>query len=289
MSAGYRRAADAGILGFGMDADRGAAQRVQFDGFEFDPASGELRRLDNGTVQRLPPQPARLMQLLADRRGTIVTREEIRAELWPGTHVEFDASLHFCVRQLRAALGDSASDPRYIQNVPRRGYRLIPDVRTAIPGGRQAHIVATPVKRGSVPAALAAILVSALVGLYYYSAPPRSPRVRIAIMPFQPPLAESVLAGLSQLAGSAAGIIGPTTTSAYVASDDDFQRLTADYRPDYIVNGRPLDTDGTRLLVEVIRVSDGVHVWVRPYDDPADSARIGREISEQIARILNLP
>jgi TolB-like protein len=67
------------------------------------------------------------------------------------------------------------------------------------------------------------------------------------------------------------------------------RRLAADYRVDYVLNGRPLDGDGRRLLIELIRVSDGVHVWVRPYDDLADSRGIGRDISRHIARVLELP
>jgi TolB-like protein len=113
--------------------------------------------------------------------------------------------------------------------------------------------------------------------------------VRIAIMPFEAPIAEWVLDHLSQIADRSVGIIGPTTTSAYPASEGGLRRLAADYRVDYIVNGRQVEADGDmRLLVEVIRVSDGVHVWVRRYDDLADRRRIGEDISRHVAGVLKL-
>ena len=285
----------AGILASATDEDRGVGDRIQFGEFEFDVESGELRRRETATVERLPPQPAKLLALLGGRRGAILTRDEIREQIWPNTHVDFDASLHFCVRQLREALGDSAAEPRYIQNVPRRGYRLIPEVtnvgdRTAAPRSRRRMIAALVV---AVTAVVAALLVKSAW------APDRGPRMRIAIMPFEAPIAEWVLDHLSKLAGQSAGIVGPTTTSAYAASEGGLRRLAVDYRVDYIVNGRPVEADdGMRstsakatadgLLVEVIRVSDGVHVWVRRYDDLADRRRIGEDISRHVAGVLKL-
>jgi DNA-binding winged helix-turn-helix (wHTH) protein/TolB-like protein len=265
------------------------ADRFHFGEFEFDRASGDLRRRNEATAERLPPQPARLLALLAERRGGIVTRDEIRHQLWSETHVDFDASLHFCVRQLRVALGDSGAEPRYVQNVPRRGYRLIPDVTVVTETGEPA--VPVPSRRWMI-AALAVVVPAAVAGLVYGIAGSSdgSPAVRIAIMPFEPPIAEWVLEDLSQAAGQSAGIIGPATTSAYAGSDDGLRRLAADYRVDYIVNGRHVDRNGnTHLLVEVIRVSDGVHVWVRPYDDLADGRRIGEQISRNVTRVLQLP
>jgi DNA-binding winged helix-turn-helix (wHTH) protein/TolB-like protein len=264
------------------------ADRFHFGQFEFDRATGDLRRRNDVTAERLPPQPARLLALLAERRGGIVTREEIRNQLWTETHVDFDASLHFCVRQLRVALGDSGAEPRYVQNIPRRGYRLIQDVTLVAEKGETAVPIGF---RRWIMAALAVLPVAAVAGLFYSIAgPPDAPlSVRIAIMPFEPPIAEWVLEDLSQVAGPSAGIIGPATTSAYVGADG-LRRLAADYRVDYIVNGRHMDANGrTHLLVEMIRVSDGVHVWVRPYDDLADRRQIGAHISRNVIRVLELP
>jgi DNA-binding winged helix-turn-helix (wHTH) protein/TolB-like protein len=260
--------------------------RFRFGEFEFDADSQELRRADGADVQRLAPQPAQLLHLLAVRGGGIVTRDEIRQRLWPETHVDFDASLHFCVRQVRAALGDSASEPRYIQNVPRRGYRLVPAVTGA---GGPAGLK----RRPTITVALLVLLMLAAAGaaLYYAGtrgADGRQP-VRIAIMPFEPPIAERILEDLSTIAGDAVALVGPTTTSSYSGSDTALQRLAADYRIDYVVNARPLGSGGRPpVLAELIRVSDGAHIWVRSYDDLADGRRIGEEISRQVARVLKL-
>jgi DNA-binding winged helix-turn-helix (wHTH) protein/TolB-like protein len=262
--------------------------RFRFGEFEFDAGTGELRRHDGGEGQRLPPQPARLLHLLATRDGAIVTRDEIRQQLWPDTHVDFDASLHFCVRQLRLALDDSATEPRYVENVPRRGYRLRPDVTRA--GGDAVPAPARPGFTAWMRVSLAiAVLAAIALSSYYVRPGARSPRVRIAIMPLQAPIAEWVLQDLSAIGGDAVGIVGPTTTSAYAGSDVSLRRLATDYRVDYILNGRDLSANGRpRLLAELIRVSDGVHVWVRPYEDLSDGRRIGKEISGHVARVLEL-
>ncbi len=97
---------------------------LRFGPFELDVRSGELRR--NGTTVRLQPQPLKVLLLLAGRPGDVVTREEIQTEIWPaGTFVDFEQSLNFCIRQIRAALRDDANAPRYVETLPRRGYRWV--------------------------------------------------------------------------------------------------------------------------------------------------------------------
>jgi DNA-binding winged helix-turn-helix (wHTH) protein len=99
----------------------------RFGQFEIDPASGELRR--SGRKRRLQAQPFKLLVLLIRRAGAIVTYDEIRGELWgEDTYVEFDQAVHYAVRQIREALGDSADQPLYIETVPKRGYRFIAPV-----------------------------------------------------------------------------------------------------------------------------------------------------------------
>jgi DNA-binding winged helix-turn-helix (wHTH) protein len=95
-------------------------------GREFDVVSGEVR--SGGTITRLEPQPAAVLALLAGRAGDVFTHEEIRRAIWGDqTHVNFQDSIHYCVRQVRAALGDRAQDPRFIETIPRGGYRLKAD------------------------------------------------------------------------------------------------------------------------------------------------------------------
>lgn len=104
---------------------------VRFGGFELDPATGELWR--HGEPVDLPPQPARLLALLARTPGRIVSRDRIRDEVWSDTVVEFDQAINNAVRQVRKVLGDDASDPRFIETVPRRGYRFIARVEPVRP------------------------------------------------------------------------------------------------------------------------------------------------------------
>src|SRR5262245_61402676 len=96
---------------------------LRFGAFELDLRSGEMRRA--GVLVRLQPQPFKVLALLAGRAGELVTREEIQKEVWPvGTFVDFEQSLNFCIRQIRSALGDSALSPRFVETLPRRGYRF---------------------------------------------------------------------------------------------------------------------------------------------------------------------
>src|SRR5579872_673811 len=100
----------------------------RFGLYLLDPANGTLTR-DSVRV-RLQDQPLRLLLLLVERAGQIVSREEIRNRLWPqNTFVEFDKSLGVAVLKVREALGDDASNPRFIETVPRRGYRFIAPVK----------------------------------------------------------------------------------------------------------------------------------------------------------------
>jgi len=97
---------------------------VQFGAFDLDLATGELRR--HGRSVRLSPKPSQALALLAGSPGRLVTREEIRKALWdPDTFVDFEHALNFCIREVRTALGDRAKKPRFIETLPRRGYRFI--------------------------------------------------------------------------------------------------------------------------------------------------------------------
>lgn len=286
----------------------GKAGRFRFGTFEFDAGSGELRRLDgHAPAQRLPPQPARLLALLLEQQGGIVSRDEIREALWPGTHVDFDDSLHFCVRQVRAALADSASNPGYVETVPRRGYRLmlpvssVPVSEAIVSADVRSRVNGMSMGRWTARFFTAAAAVVALAGGYSVLARPAAPppAVRIGIMPFQPPpalreplawqpIAEWILLDLARAGGSAA-VVGPTTTAAYDPSDDGLRRLAGDYRLEYVVNSRFLEgARGPRMLAELIRLSDGAHVWVQPYTNLSEGERIGHEIAHHVASLLKL-
>jgi len=105
---------------------------VRFGPFELDTRSGEL--FNGGRKVQLQEQPFRILKLLTERRGEMVTREEVRRRLWPnGTIVEFENAVNAAIKKLRIALGDSADEPHYIETVKRRGYRLIVPVQSSGP------------------------------------------------------------------------------------------------------------------------------------------------------------
>jgi DNA-binding winged helix-turn-helix (wHTH) protein len=99
----------------------------QFGLFEANPVDGLLRR--SGTKVKIQEQPFRLLLLLLEHPGEVVTREELRLRLWPeGTYVDFDGSLNVILKRLRAAIDDDPENPRFIETIPRRGYRFIAPV-----------------------------------------------------------------------------------------------------------------------------------------------------------------
>src|SRR5580700_4903524 len=106
------------------------ADRLRFDGYELDVRAGELRK--HGVRLRLRGQPLQVLEILLERAGDVVTREELQTRIWPAdTFVDFDHSLHNAIARIREVLGDSAEKPRYIETLPRRGYRYIGPVESA--------------------------------------------------------------------------------------------------------------------------------------------------------------
>jgi DNA-binding winged helix-turn-helix (wHTH) protein/TolB-like protein len=99
----------------------------KFGIFDFDTGSGELRK--NGRVIALEPQPAKALALLLSRAGEIVSRDELREAVWGSdTHVDFDRGIAYCLSQIRSALGDSGDNPRFVQTVPKYGFKFIAPV-----------------------------------------------------------------------------------------------------------------------------------------------------------------
>ncbi len=108
--------------------------RLRFAAFELETDTGRLWR--GGEAVHIQPQPARALQHLAERSGELVTRDELRRLLWGEGHfVDFDQGLNYCIQQIRLALGDSAQAPRYVETLPRRGYRFLAPVERASASG----------------------------------------------------------------------------------------------------------------------------------------------------------
>jgi serine/threonine protein kinase len=118
----------------------GAPSRVRLGEFELDPRAGELRKENRKIL--LQEQPFQILLMLVERRGALVDREEIRKRLWPNnTIVDFDHSIHTAIKKLRQALGDSAENPKYVETVARRGYRLMVPVEPFVePTPNSTHI-----------------------------------------------------------------------------------------------------------------------------------------------------
>ena len=111
-----------------MPVVESSAEKIRFDVFVVDPRAGEL--LKEGRKIKLQEQPFRVLFLLLQKCGEVVTRDELRQELWPAdTFVDFDHGLNSAVARLREALGDSAEKPRFIETVAKRGYRFIAPIR----------------------------------------------------------------------------------------------------------------------------------------------------------------
>jgi DNA-binding winged helix-turn-helix (wHTH) protein/tetratricopeptide (TPR) repeat protein len=166
--------------------------RIRFDSFEVDTASGELRK--GGIRLRLQPQPFRVLLLLIEASGQVVTREEIRDCLWKNsTFVDFEHGINFSINQIRGALSDNAEHPRYVETLPRRGYRFLATVeRTHLPIQNSAQEILTPkiaalqcktqpveatVVRRRWTVIAAAVLAAALAGTYFYHFLSRRQRV----------------------------------------------------------------------------------------------------------------
>src|SRR5207248_1898329 len=113
-----------------MEEDIHLRVRLRFGVFELDPRAGELRK--HGLRVRLQEQPFQVLAMLLEHPGEVLTREELQKKLWPAdTFVDFDHGLNKAINKIREALGDSATSPRFVETVARRGYRFLAEVRVA--------------------------------------------------------------------------------------------------------------------------------------------------------------
>src|SRR5438105_15788582 len=133
---------------------------LHFGVFEADLRSGELRK--KGVRLKLQEQPFQVLKALLERPGEVVTREELRSQNWPAdTFVDFDNSLNTAINKLREALGDSADSPRFIETLPRRGYRFIPPVSS------DERKVAAPTRAWKIVIAVVAVAAVLAGGLFW--------------------------------------------------------------------------------------------------------------------------
>jgi DNA-binding winged helix-turn-helix (wHTH) protein/TolB-like protein len=177
-----------------MDSGRLA---YRFGQFVFDPASGELKDVDaNSVVTRLQPQVASLLSVLVEQPGTVISRAELQARLWPDTTVDFDDGLNFCVRQLRLALGDEANKPRFVETLARRGYRFIAPVSRVSEIPATKRTLARPARSRTrlVLLGVALIAVALIAGrLMEAINPPARTGFSLAVVPFAVDTTDSLM------------------------------------------------------------------------------------------------
>src|SRR5207245_4253095 len=119
---------------------RSSRRYVLFGIFELDADAGELRK--QGTKMKLQEQPLQILQILLQRPGEVVTREELQQKIWPSdTFVDFDHGINNAIKRLREALGDAAETPHYIETLPRRGYRFIGKIERETPKFRSLAVL----------------------------------------------------------------------------------------------------------------------------------------------------
>lgn len=278
----------------------------RFGVFEFRPATADLWR--DGIRVRLEPQPARALTLLLERAGGLVTRDEMRARLWgDDTTVDFDRGLAYAVGQVRTALGDTADNPRFVQTLPRRGYRFIAPVHQddasdrpadrAVPdAGEQASDVfadhtATPPQRVPEPPPSPrrvwqlATLCIALVALAAWLSRDRlfadRPVVAVAIFDNETGMPEydRLAAGAADVMvhrltglGPEVGVIGNVPILRVPRSSRDPAAIREATDADYLVFGQvQADDAGLRMVTHLVRLDDDTHLWVtrvvRPRSD----------------------
>jgi TolB-like protein/DNA-binding winged helix-turn-helix (wHTH) protein/Tfp pilus assembly protein PilF len=261
---------------------------IRFDVFELRPDSNELFK--GGSKIKLKPQAARVLGILARRAGEAVPREEIRKALWgTDTFVDYDASLNSCITQLRSALGDDPETPRYIETVPRHGYRFVGRLLAPPPN------VAEPARRRrlAVPALAAAVaLVFLLLALLFlvWRAKPEE-RAMLLVGPFENLSGDEsqdyLGAGLTEELITRAATLAPDELGVYARTTAlSFERAELDY--DYLLEGS-FRREGSRIRITA-RLADGANgetLWTETYDRPAaDVIDVQSDVAERVARAI---
>ena len=273
-----------------------AGKIARFGLYELDVTSGELRR--DGIRVPLQDQPVRLLAFLLERGGDVVTREELRAALWPSEFVDFDHSLNTAIRKLRAALDDSADNPRFIETLARRGYRFIAPVAW---DGASAKPVAVPPRRRSMGPALvvAVIAVAVFAAAIVTFRKPQPKRIdAIAVLPFvnadrdtqhiNDGLTEILIDTMSRLPNLR--VMAPTTVFRYKGAAIDPKRAGKELGVGAVVSGQlRRENMSYTIRVELIDATDGAQLWAKRYDIsgtelPQVHRRIVADLGEELRR-----
>ena len=239
---------------------------LRFEPFELDVAAAELRKA--GRPVRLQPQPARILALLAANAGRLVTREEIRAQIWSGdTFVDFEQGLNYCIAQIRTALGDDPKSPKYVETLQRRGYRFVANVERL------------------------AVVQAATEG-----------KVVIAVLPFEnlsgdadqdyfsDGLTDEMITELGQLNPERLAVIARTSAMTYKSTRKTVQEIGRELGVGYILEGSVRRANArVRVTAKLIHVADQTQVWGERYDrDLGDILQLQGDLAAAIAHAVQL-
>jgi TolB-like protein/DNA-binding winged helix-turn-helix (wHTH) protein len=276
--------------------------------FEVHLHSGELRK--HGRPVRLQEQPFQILRALLEKPGEIVSREQLRRQLWPAdTFVDFDDGLNTAVKKLRDTLGDSAEQPRYIETIPRRGYRFIGQLEE--PKGSAAGLVQSSqtehasareiVQRRRPPVGLVLGLVSVaavILGILILRSLFSSPAAKIqsiAVLPFAnlsgdpaqdyfaDGITDALTTSLAQLQGIR--VISRTSAVHYKSSNEKLPEIARELGVEAAVLGSTSRSEGeVHINAQLIYAPSDQHIWARAYQGPpSDLSRIESEITNDIA------
>jgi TolB-like protein/DNA-binding winged helix-turn-helix (wHTH) protein len=294
-----------------LHQDGAVDQRVTFGVFEFEPTLGTLSR--NGRPVRLQRQPAKMLAALVAQPGEIVERAALQAAIWGSeTNVDFERGLNFCAAQIRAALRDSAASPRYIETLPRRGYRFIAPVQSAVATAPRATGSGL---RATEPANVAAIdrpralprarlltiagilVILAVVGWTVLGLRAGQDPPRIVVVPFDnetgSPDFDRVSKNLSDATVARFAtpermpklrVIGNAADVRFTFVPRDLKAIGESLEARYILLGQvKRDDRQVRVIAHLIRTSDQTHLWANPYDRVVLDLPAQAQLAEAIA------
>lgn len=287
---------------------------VRFDEFELDLRTRELRR--DGVCLKIQPQPAKVLTLLVSRAGKVVTRGEIAQEVWGSeTFVDFEQGLNFAIRQIRAVLNDDADHPRFLQTLPKQGYRFIAAVVTlpaeppiSKPFTSGAGVVPESSRTRARRAAFWSVLAAAVVVVLLAAAikyigpvarPDRSAHSTIrsiAVLPlvnlssdpeqeyFSDGLTDELITELAKV--GTLRVISRTSIMTYKGTRKQTPTIARELHVDAIVEGTIERVDRrVRVRAQLINGSTDQHLWAEAYDrDLSDLLHLEFEVASDIAR-----
>ena len=237
---------------------------ARFGEYDVDLRAGQLYK--RGLKVSLRDQSFQVLALLLERPGEVVTREELHRRLWPeDVFVDFDNNLNTAVARLREALCDSTEHPRFIETLPKRGYRFI---------GKLAE----PAEAGSTRKAKLAVLPFANL-----SGDPAEEY-------FSDGMTEEMISQLAGLAPDRLGVIARTTAMHYKGSHKDVARIGRELGLDYVLEGSVRrEGDQVRITAQLIQVSDQTHLWSKTYDaELRHILKLQSEVAQAVAAQIEI-